>query len=380
MKRLSLFLAILSVLPSVVLAQQLARVENVKFKSEYFPFEREILVYTPTWYDENDQTALDVIYVFDSQMRSHFGLVYGLLDEIQYEGEDMLPFIVVGVVSPFVPDMNYNRNNDFLPVPEKFTPSEPYYGSADKLRKHLENEVMPYIDSHYRTSGHTLAVGHSLGASFVLDSFASHNLFDDCIAISPNFTWDENRFANSFLNCDYSNGKPHYIFLSMANESEQTGWPAQWREAWDFVKGKVASEPHPENVRILVNEYPDFSHMRCYVEALTDALPHYAMYRHTTAFTDSVTHPVHIELTGSWLNGDVFITGNQPQLGNWDPQGIKMNKIDDTTYTIDLDLMLPAEFKFTQGSWDSQIGLSNSYNGNQRIYKPSDANKHYSAD
>ncbi len=60
-------------------AQQVARVDTKRFQSPLFTFEREIYIHTPAFYDENDQTDLDVIYVFDSQYYSHFALVCGLI-------------------------------------------------------------------------------------------------------------------------------------------------------------------------------------------------------------------------------------------------------------------------------------------------------------
>ncbi len=126
-------------------------------------------------------------------------------------------------------------------------------------------------------------------------------------------------------------------------------------------------------------EYPEHTHMSSYPQCLMDILPIYAMYRHNTYFTDTVKHPVHIELECSWAEGDVFITGNQDALANWNPQGVKMTKVNDNTYAIDLNVQLPVEFKFTQGSWENQIVPENAYPMNLRIITPDKAVKHYIA-
>ncbi len=52
------------------------------------------------------------------------------------------------------------------------------------------------------------------------------------------------------------------------------------------------------------------------------------------------TYPVHIELKGKSLSGDVYVTGNQDALANWNPMGVMMKQIIDFTYTIDLNLRL----------------------------------------
>lgn len=52
----------------------------------------------------------------------------------------------------------------------------------------------------------------------------------------------------------------------------------------------------------------------------------------------------------------VFITGNNPELGNWNPRLIHLVKINDSTWTkeflFDKDEIL--EFKFTKGSWNKE--------------------------
>lgn len=108
-----------------------------------------------------------------------------------------------------------------------------------------------------------------------------------------------------------------------------------------------------------------------------NALKDYANYRYTPVFMDDKFYPVHIELAGSTVDGDVYITGNQPALGDWNPEGVKMQVLNDTTRVIDLNLRLPAEFKFTKGSWDYQYFIENGDPGNQRITSPQKAVKHY---
>lgn len=359
-------------------AQETMRVVTKTFHSPDFPLDREIFICTPQFYSEHNQSEVDVVYVFDSQWRSHFALTYGILAECQIPESDVLPFIVVGIPSPTTKD--YQRSNDFLPVPTNVTYKSSLYGNYENFKKFLREDVFPYINNNYRTSGHTLAIGHSLGASFILNALASEEMFDDYIALSPNFMEDKNKFADNFLSYNFNNGKPRFLFLSMANESDTTGWPAEWRPAWDFVKSKIESANLPESVKIIFKEYPHQTHNTCYGECLMEALPLYALYRQNPQFTDSEKHPVHIELECPWAEGDVFITGNQEAIADWNPQGMKMNKVDDKTFAIDLKLQLPAQFKFTQGDWDKQINPGNAYIGNLRIFTPEKANKHYIAE
>ena len=55
-------------------------------------------------------------------------------------------------------------------------------------------------------------------------------------------------------------------------------------------------------------------------------------------------------------NQKVFISGSTPELGNWNPDKIALNKINDSTWskTFNFNAGEIIEFKFTTGSWESE--------------------------
>lgn len=361
-------------------AQEIARVELKEFDSELFPFKRPVLIYTPQEYDECTGVDYDVIYVFDAQSRASFDEVQALLHFGVQQPRADRQYIVVGVASPTLWDIDYCRNNDFLPVPKNWKMETPYYGSVDKFKKFLKEELIPYIDSNYRTSGHTLGIGHSLGASFVIDAMTNDDMFDDIIAISPNMAWDEDYYADMVKNFDFDNSRPRFIYMSMANEATETdeyGFPKQWRASWDNIKEYLSDKKIPEQIVLNVVDMPEYGHNQVVLPIHLDALKRYADYRYNPVFIDNKLYPVHIELSGASVEGDVFITGNQPALADWNPKGVKMNVLNDTTRVIDLNLRLPAEFKFTKGTWESGFYIKNGGAGNIRIASPKKSVKHY---
>lgn len=58
---------------------------------------------------------------------------------------------------------------------------------------------------------------------------------------------------------------------------------------------------------------------------------------------------------------DVYIVGNQKNLGNWQPNKVKMNRVSDYERIIELDLTYPAEYKFTRGKWESEAIITKLY-------------------
>lgn len=372
---LSLFLAV------GASAQEVARVKQISMKSDYFGHEREVLIYTPVGYDEYTETYYDVIYVFDAQWRSRFDLVHALCDYVcSTDPDERKSFIVVGICSLSFPELDYYRNNDYLPMPlhgKKGLFAETYYGGSPNLKKFVKTELMPYMAAHYRTSGRSIGIGHSLSASFVLDAMVTDELFDDYIAISPNLEYDENRLANDLQNYRFDQQKPRFLYMSMANEVET--WRESWRKAWKATSSYFQEKRSdiPKNITLSIQNFPAYEHNQGYLHSLEEALKEYIAYNVSALvnYTSAETFPVHIEFHGKRPAGDVYITGNQEALGNWNPQSVKMNAVNDTICSIDLTLHLPAYFKFTRGSWESQAIIDNAESGNLIISAP-DKGKH----
>jgi len=72
---------------------------------------------------------------------------------------------------------------------------------------------------------------------------------------------------------------------------------------------------------------------------------------------------------------EVYITGNQKSLGDWNPNSIKMDKISDYERSITVGLTYPAEFKFTKGDWNSE-GILKSLDNNPNVILKNKEAKH----
>ncbi len=66
------------------------------------------------------------------------------------------------------------------------------------------------------------------------------------------------------------------------------------------------------------------------------------------------TYPITIRVEVPNEEDVVYITGNQPSLGEWNPAGVEMKKISPNAREIQLELHLPASFKFTRGEWTKE--------------------------
>jgi mevalonate pyrophosphate decarboxylase len=121
-------------------------------------------------------------------------------------------------------------------------------------------------------------------------------------------------------------------------------------------------------VIIKLNEFPDNNHWNTFPPSINKAFEFYfkniydLQEKHLSK--EAYTATIRVKV----LNKDdtIYITGNQENLGNWNPEKVKMEKISDFEREIKLKLKSPAQFKFTRGNWESEAEVIGTY-GNSII-------------
>jgi len=86
-----------------------------------------------------------------------------------------------------------------------------------------------------------------------------------------------------------------------------------------------------------------------------------------TPLPKMVTVTINVDVP-DFTPGTVYIVGNQPELGNWDPSAVSMTQLDANTWTIELGFLegTNLEFKFTRGD-SSWLNVEKEADGNTEI-------------
>jgi hypothetical protein len=117
--------------------------------------------------------------------------VNGIYGDLYYDG--FLPeLITVGITwGGEHPNYDSLRTRDLTPTSIK---QVPYTGNAPQFLASIKGELIPYIDSHYRTDKKDRALmGSSLGGLFTLYTmFHETELFTRYVLTSPALMWDNN--------------------------------------------------------------------------------------------------------------------------------------------------------------------------------------------
>ena len=196
-----------------------AETKTIFIESKVYGKKRELQIFIPDEYFTNKEKNFKVMYLFDSQNFRIFNYVSGVVQLMSMNTIE--PVIIVGIATE-------DRWDEFLPLnnhEETLKRYEPPIGHADKLIEHIQSEIEPYLKNNYRIDDYRLAIGHSLGATFVTyAAFETENLFDYCILLSPNYNYDEKQFIKrfeKFINSNLTKKKEFYFMNGFGDDFEK---------------------------------------------------------------------------------------------------------------------------------------------------------------
>jgi len=348
-----------------------AKIEEFVIESTELGQKRQVLVYTPAQY-ERKSSYYNVIYVFDAQDQAIFGAANGITHLLTEGSQD---FIIVGIKATFIEEEMYTRNNDLIPSDAESNLVSKSGGNAEAFLAYVKNEVVPFIESNYLTLPKRTAIGHSLGASFLIYTLLNEpDLFDNNIAISPNLEYDDQRLVKGLENFDIGQfNTTKFLYLSHANEAD--AWPA-WgpvnQNAYRIVSESLVSE----NFRAVIEEFPTEGHRSSFVPAITSAMRTYldTIKPLQDMELSSETYEVTFRLKVQQEDDEVYITGNQEPLGNWEPSKVRMKKVAPLEREITLKVQDPVMVNFTRGTWESQlwIKLEEGFSNQNKVIRPED--------
>ena len=161
-------------------ATPIAGAERFTLTSKVLGEERTLLVSFPDSYART-ANRYPVLYLTDGE--TQFGHTSATASFLARNGF-MPEVIVVGIV-------NTDRTRDLAPSRD---PQFPTSGGADRFLDFLEKELVPHVESVYRTAPYRIFAGHSAGGNFALHAMRVRpDLFQAVIAVSPWLVWDNRR-------------------------------------------------------------------------------------------------------------------------------------------------------------------------------------------
>lgn len=174
--------------PTVPAVQPIVIGEIHSLRSRTMGEVRRIAVRLPAGYAQDPKVRHDVVYVIDGGPEQDFQHLAGIVQSAEVNGT-FTPVILVGIET-------VKRREEITPPATDRAAYLAELGAAPggsaRFRRFIAEEVKPWVEARYRTSGRDAVIGESLAGLFVVETlFAAPTLFHDYIAVSPSLWWDE---------------------------------------------------------------------------------------------------------------------------------------------------------------------------------------------
>lgn len=187
-------------------------------RSEVFQQQRRVQVYLPSSY-RTSQAHYPVLYLLDGD--AYYLSVAGIVRQLGESSGRIPETIVVSIP-------NVARAQELAAPLRKPKPDEAPY-AADRFLRFLKQDLIPWVDTQYRTQPFRIIVGHSLSGLFTLYTFLNApETFNAYLALSPALWWDEEALvqeAPAKLRALRSAKATRFLYLSAGHESVEITEP-----------------------------------------------------------------------------------------------------------------------------------------------------------
>ena len=168
--------------------------ETFTISSKVVNEKRTINVWLPENYKTSTDT-LDVLYMLDGGIKEDFPHIANTLAEL-IQAKKIKPIILVGIE-------NTERRRDLTPPTNVATDKEiaPVVGHSAIFRQFIQEELIPEVNTKYRTTAKKGIIGESVAGLFIAETFlTSPELFDFYIAFDPSLWWNDTQLLKDAPN------------------------------------------------------------------------------------------------------------------------------------------------------------------------------------
>ncbi|WP_044556142.1 alpha/beta hydrolase [Shewanella piezotolerans] len=220
---------------------------------------RRFMISLPERYYASDR-RYPTLYVIDADFQ--FQHVSSVTKHLARMGK-IPPMIVVGIAN--------QGDDDYLFTTTWKVEGDKAFGGAELFQQYLVNELVPLIDTEFKSNNQKALAGYSLGGLFTLYSMMQeHSPFNAYLAMSPSAWFDDYSVSSKIALKLQQNKLTAPVFLSVAREE-------------DMGVDKLATvfeSSAKESLQWQFKHYPTENHFTTALPALNDALqflaPNYA--------------------------------------------------------------------------------------------------------
>ncbi len=258
--------------------------KEFELQSQVLQEKRTYWVSLPDSYDASAQRRYSVLYLLDAE--THFNFVASIVDFMSagtYGNNNQIPeLIVVGII-------NTDRLRDLTPTSSKkgfdgkVTSRYANSGGGDAFLNFLERELIPHIETTYRTDSRRTLAGHSLAGLLSAHVFMTRpKLFKAHIVIDPSSWWDDDLLLRRLRESKRIATEVEAIYLALANPRDIGAEAPKKTLQRGRTFGKLLRSAYAPSTRTKVDFFEDEDHA---------AVPLIGMYEGLRFIFDGFTPP-----------------------------------------------------------------------------------------
>jgi predicted alpha/beta superfamily hydrolase len=258
---------------------------------------RQLLVYTPPSYRDTTYLPREypVLYLLDGD--AHFHSVTGLLQILGtgVNGTFAVPEMIVVAIP------NTDRMRDMSPThvttgfDGKPSPAYKTTGGMPAFLQFIRTELIPHVDSTYRTMPYRVFVGHSLGGITTIQAlYTMPEVFNAYVAIDPSLWWDNStmlREAKPRLSAPGLAGRALYLAQANTINAADTTSNPHFNAMLRF--NAIAEAHNASGLRYAYRYYPQDDHGSVPLIAEYDAL-RFIFAGYKASLAQALEHPAYI--------------------------------------------------------------------------------------
>ncbi len=234
--------------------------ETTTINSEILGEDRVLNIHKPESFETTK--PCDVIYLLDGSAGEDFVHIVGLTQffNMMYV---MPNYILVGLA-------NVDRKRDFTfpTTVAKDKEAFPTTGSSENFMAFIEQELQPYINKTYKTSGNSFLIGQSLGGLLASEILIKKpHLFNNYLIVSPSLWWDNKSLLDKAVEQSVNQNikAPKIIYIAVGADEEK-GMINPAKKLYSIYKKKKL-----KTQKIIFNKLPNEDHATVLHQAISDA-------------------------------------------------------------------------------------------------------------
>jgi predicted alpha/beta superfamily hydrolase len=275
--------------------------KRLTIKSEILNSDREISVYLPNSYNENNYIHYPVLYLLDG--RKFFNSFSGVITQLSSDASPQIPeMIVIGITSQDrVKDSS--PTNSLIGYTKEAEKGLEVSGGADDFLKFIQKELIPFVEHKYRTNSYRTFVGYSFTGLPVLQAlFSIPETFNSYLVIDFSAWWDNEVMMKRLKNFskEYKGSKRDIFFTTVDRVSNKV-YPEEYNPGWTFIQEFEQTLPPNISFDYKKYKYKKENHHSMPLISFIDGMK-YIFRGHMVNYDEMYTNPELIKIKFSKLS------------------------------------------------------------------------------